>query len=849
MSKRIRLIWKTLILCSIPVVLIAVVFIVKQQSQDAPYVAGEEQEGITRSLDRSLEQSSGLRFTDVAEEAGLRFDHFPFHRTSQLPEDMGSGLAWGDYDADGFPDLFVVNFAAPVGVPDEEMAASDAIDRLFRTERAGVGSAHRGMGAGWGDYDSDGDLDLVVTSWGENILWENQGDGTFLDVTSRAGLQGEQFWAGASWGDFDVDGDLDLYICGYVDYTPEKPGSAATMTGEADFPFTLNPSSYPSIANRLHVNQGDGTFLEQAEAVGVLGEKGRSLGGAWADFDTDGLPDLYISNDVSDNNLFHNRGEVADYRGSMGIAIGDWDADLDLDLFVTHWMAQENALYSNMASDLVDDESRDDLVFGDDADQVGLGQIALDLIGWGAVFADFDNDGWLDLFVANGSTFQKREDPRQLREMDPNLYWNRGAGKGYYEVGEEAGIRTQPPGGGRGVAVADYDLDGDLDLAVLRFGGRMRLLRNDSPGGNWVAFRLEATSGHSSGLGARITVHAGGRGFLREAGAGASYLSQSDPEVLVGLGQAARIDSVEIVWPRGGRDVWTDLGTNRRWTLKEGSKPEPLELATGFPETTSRRTSDVHEHAVVSDLSSKLTREEKLRFWELNKKAARLFGDGDWAAAAEVLDEMSGLDPSHEDAYYYRGNCLLELGQYEDAMKCWAQLIEVNPLSSRAWLQIGIVHTMPEAGDLFDLEAATVAFSNAHDLNREESRSLALWGEAALAGNALETAEELLTTALQMNPQDATTLYLCAYLAWKRGDVARSRELLDQAVATFKKAEPIAGVLGEGDTKTERMMEVRRAAASRRLFAECLDSLRQAEKPVDHELAFSWVEQSRRRLP
>jgi Flp pilus assembly protein TadD len=874
-TKRVRLIWKTLIFCSLPVAVFAAVFIMKQRAEDAPYVAGMEQEGITRSLERSLEESSGLRFTEVTEEAGLRFHHFPFYRTSQLPEDMGSGVAWGDYDADGLPDLFLVNFAAPVGTSDEEMASSSAIDRLFRnlgdgtfedvTETAGVGTAHRGMGAAWGDYDNDGDLDLFVTSWGENILWENQGDGTFHDVTSRAGLLGEEFWAGASWQDYDLDGDLDLYVCGYVHYKPEEPGSALTMLGEADFPFTLNPSSYPPIANRFYVNKGDGTFEDRAEAAGVLGEKGRSLNAAWADFDADGFPDLYISNDVSDNNLFHNRGDgtfedasyralVADYRGSMGIAIGDWDGDLDLDLFVTHWMAQENALYTNMMDELEDDTPTGGLVFGDDADQVGLGQIALDLIGWGTVLADFDNDGWLDLYIVNGSTFQKREDPRLLREMDPHLYWNQGVKKGFFEVGEEAGIRTVPPGSGRGLAAADYDMDGDLDLVVLRFGAEVRLLRNDSGKGHWTAMRTEATSGHASGLGARIVIHAGDRSFLREVGAGASYLSQSDPEVLVGLGDATRIDSLEVTWPLGAREVWTDLAVDRRWMLMEGKKPRLIEgvamVAEGDDsDPGGRRTSDVHKHAVVADLTSALTREEKLRFWELNKKAVDYFNDGEWALAVELLEQMNELDPTHEDALYYRGNCLLELGRYEEAVLSWKQLVQLNPKSSRAWVQMGILHTMPEAESLYDLETAVTAFSNAHDINREESRPLVLWGEAALANSDLDEAEKVLTTAHRMNPQDTSALYLCAYIAWKRGERVLADSMLVQAVDSMKEIKPIRGVLGEGDTRSVRMVEVRRAAAGRRLFAECLESLRQAEKPVNPDLAFSWLDESRGRLP
>ena len=367
MSKRGSLIRKTLILCSLPVLLVAAILAILQWSRDDRYVAGQETEGITRSLDRSLERSStGLRFTEVTEQAGIRFEHFPFQRTSQIPEDMGSGGAWGDYDGDGWPDLFLVNFAAPLGVSDAEMAASSATDRLYRnrgdgtfedvTEAAGVGVAHRGMGASFGDYDADGDEDLFVTSWGHNILWENQGDGTFRDVTARAGMDAEGFWSGASWADFDLDGDLDLYVCAYVSYIPEPPGSDAARVGDAENPFTINPSSHPPQRNHLYVNRGDGSFDERAEYAGVQAENGRSLSAAWADFDGDGRSDLYVANDVSDNGMYWNRGDgtfqdvsyeslSADYRSSMGIGVGDWDGNLELDLFLTHWVAQENALF------------------------------------------------------------------------------------------------------------------------------------------------------------------------------------------------------------------------------------------------------------------------------------------------------------------------------------------------------------------------------------------------------------------------------------------------------------------------------------------------------------------------
>jgi hypothetical protein len=583
------------------------------------------------------------------------------------------------------------------------------------------------------------------------------------------------------------------------------------------------------------------------------------------DFDGDGLPDLYVASDVSDNAMFRNRGGgrfqnvsyealVADYRSSMGIAVGDWDGDLDLDLFLTHWVAQENALYSNLISDLEDGGSSEGLRFSDEADRVGLGQIALDLVGWGTAFVDLDNDGWLDLFVANGSTLQKREDPSQLVPMDPHVYWNKGPGEGFFEVGAEAGIRTSPPGTGRGAAFADYDGDGDPDVLIVRHGGRARLLRNDSRGGHWVGFKVRARSGHPSGLGARIVVRAAGRGLLREVGAGPSYLSQNHSDVLVGLGEATRVESVEITWPGGSREVWRDLEVDRLWSLEEGREPQAIETrvaeaSRGDVRPGARRTSGVSEHAVVADLTSKLTREQKSRFWKLNASAQRLFAEGSWEEAASVFAEMIELDPRHEDALYYRGNSLLELERFAEAGECWERLIRLNPASSRAWVQTGILHTLPEAGDLYDLDAAIAAFETAHRINREESRPLVLWGEAALAQGRPEAAHRVLEPAYRMNSRATSALYLSGYIAWKRGDAGRGRELVERARGSLEEQRSVRGVLGEGDTRSADMAAARRKAARRRLFAGCLEELRGAPEPLDPERLFPCVDRTRAELP
>jgi tetratricopeptide (TPR) repeat protein len=561
--------------------------------------------------------------------------------------------------------------------------------------------------------------------------------------------------------------------------------------------------------------------------------------------------------------MFLNRGDgtfqdisyqalVADYRSSMGIAVGDWDGDLDLDLFLTHWVAQENALFSSRTSKSQADGSGGMLQFTDDADRVGLGQIALDLVGWGTAFVDLDNDGWLDLFVANGSTLQQRDNPNQLVPMHPHLYWNRGPDAGFFEVGAEAGLRTNPPGIGRGAAFADYDADGDADLLITRHGGRARLLRNDSPGGHWIGFKVRARSGHPSGIGARIVVRAGDRAYLREAGAGPSYLSQNYSDVLFGLGEATRVDRVEVSWPGGYREVWSDLEVDRLWVLEEGRPPQPVDDPAGVGGAKDRhahRTSGVSRFALVSDVTSDLTREEKQRFWKLNRRAQDLFGQGNWEGAAAAFAEMTALDPRHEDALYYRGNSLLELERFAEASECWEQLIRANPSSSRAWVQLGILHTLPNAGALFDLNAASNAFQTAHRINREESRPLMLWGEVDIAQGRLDAARENLEAAYRMNPRATAALYLSGYIAWKRGDTRRAQELLERASASLEKELPVRGVLGEGDTRSSEMVATRRKAARRRLFAGCVEALRPAPEPLAPEQSFPCVDQTRAKLP
>ena len=594
MSRRHRLLLRTLI-PGVAFVLVGFVLVVYFSSGERrPYTPGESVEGITRTLDRSVPpEFSPVGFRDVSQEAGVDFTHFHGYRSTQLPEDMGSGLAWGDYDNDGDPDLYLVNVAGPL-TERASWSSSPARHSLYRNDgdgtftdvtlEAGVGVHDLGMAAAWGDHDSDGDLDLLVTNYGSILLFKNRGDGTFEDVTRAAGLDRKGYWAGASWGDYDRDGDLDLYVCGYVEYTfdPENRQKTSSQYNSV-IPASLNPSTYHPHENVLFENNGDGTFRDATDRAGVANREGRSLAAAWCDFDEDGWPDLYVANDISDNVMYRNRGDgtfedvshaawVSDYRGAMGLAVADWDQDHDFDIFISHWIAQENALYVNLLYDRLNlkGESANELRFFDDADKLGLGQIALDYVGWGAFFFDFDNDGRLDLFVTNGSTFQREDDARFLVPMKPLLFCGYGADRGFFEVGALCGEYFEKAWVGRGAAPADFDGDGDLDIAVVHIGEKMALLRNEGrPEHHWLEVRLRSRGKNTFGVGGKVTVDYGGMSQRAVVGATPSYLSQPDLTLHFGLGKVAECERLEVLWPSGQTEVLSAVRADQILTIEE----------------------------------------------------------------------------------------------------------------------------------------------------------------------------------------------------------------------------------------------------------------------------------------
>jgi len=526
--------------------------------------------GLTSVLDREITADiATIRMHDATRDAGIDFIHFPGTRRSLLPEDMGSGVAWGDMDDDGDPDLFLVNYASSMLEPID--AHGDAgLCRLYRndggafvdvTHDVGLDAPIRGCAAAWCDYDGDGDLDLYITAYGPNRLYRNDG-GLFEDVSREAGVDDSGFGAGVAW--FDADGDewIDLYVCNYVDFEyREGDLSRRERQYGAEVPFTLNPSSYPAQPNRLYRNNRDGTFTDVAAESGVADPRGRSLGAAPFDFDLDGDIDLYVANDVSANGVFRNRGDgtfedigaislAADYRGAMGMAVGDLDRDSDFDLFVTHWVAQENACFENMHSEnWIGNDGERRLFFMDTAELLGLGQISLKTVGWSTGFADFDNDGLDDLWVVNGHTLEDADDPTRLRPQAMQLF-RQIAGEGFFEVAEQACGALCEPMVGRGGASADYDGDGRVDLVLVGHGEPVRLVRNSTPAGNAVRLRLRQPAPNTRALGARVQVSTTSGTQAKQIGASAAYLSQDGLDLAFGVGAETHAD-VQIVWPDG----------------------------------------------------------------------------------------------------------------------------------------------------------------------------------------------------------------------------------------------------------------------------------------------------------
>ena len=524
----------------------------------------------------------GITFEEVPPQTSkITWVHNNAHSVDrQLPETVGAGCAFLDYDNDGWMDIYFVNS----GRSDFFTPATPLKNALYRnnhdgtftdvTDKAGVAGGKFGMGVAAADFDADGYVDLYVTNYGPNVLYRNNGNGTFTDVTDKAGVAAPGWSTCATWFDFDNDGKLDLFVSGFVFY--DKTQNPLCTDATLQRRYYCVPRLFRPTPSRLFRNNGNGTFTDVSKESGIADSPGKSFGAVATDVNNDGLMDLFVANDTMPNFLFVNKGsgkfeeiglaagiaygEAGRPRSGMGVDAADYDGDGWQDLFVANIDHEFFSLYHN----------EKELIFTDQPGEIAPSTHLLS--GWGLKFFDYDNDGDPDLFLVNGHPDDMIESRiARVRYKEPLLLFEN-TGKGFKDVSGTSGSVFGKSFSGRGMAVGDFDNDGDLDVLASNNGEPPLLLRNQGGNkNNWVGLSLVSTKSNSAAVGAVISWQAGGVKRTRLRTGGGSYLSSHDPREILGLGAATKIDALEIRWPSGATDRLTNLPLNKYVKVVEGA--------------------------------------------------------------------------------------------------------------------------------------------------------------------------------------------------------------------------------------------------------------------------------------
>jgi hypothetical protein len=535
-----------------------------------------------------------VTFVDAAQSAGLTAPiiYGGVERKRYIIETNGCGVAFFDYDGDGWVDVLLLNGTRLEGFPRGQAPTI----RLYRnnrdgtfqdvTDRAGLRREGWASSVSVGDYDNDGHEDFFVTYWGQNVLYHNNGDGTFTDVTQKAGLgtKGTRWGSGCAFLDYDRDGRLDLFVANYLKFdlaNAPEPGKGANCTWKG-VPVNCGPKGLPADTNLLYHNNGDGTFRDVSEASGIAKVQGRySMTSTAVDYNDDGWPDIYVACDSTASTLYRNNhdgtftdvaletgtayNEDGQAQAGMGVASADYDGDGLLDILKTHFSDDLPALYRNSGRGFFEDASR------------AAGFEHTRYVEWGAGLEDFDNDGWPDVMIVTGNVYPEVEQFfKEYPHRSPRLvYRNLGNGR-FLDVTAQSGPGVLTPHSSRGCAFGDYDNDGDTDVLVMNMNEPPSLLRNEynRPGrrgaNNWLTIKLVGTKSNRDAIGARVTVRAGAQLQAREVASQSSYYSSNDPRLHFGLGAARKADQIDIRWPNGQTETLKDVPANRFITIKEG---------------------------------------------------------------------------------------------------------------------------------------------------------------------------------------------------------------------------------------------------------------------------------------
>jgi len=541
------------------------------------------------------EGASPVTFVDVARNAGINIPNVwgGIKHKNYIIEAKGSGLAFFDYDQDGWLDIYLTNGQRLPGeepFPDGKTPTQHLLknnrDGTFTdvTEKSGLGVTGWGTGVCVGDYDNDGWDDLFCCYWGHNILWHNNGDGTFTDVTKKAGLWEERIrWgSGCTWIDYDRDGFLDLFVCNYIELDIKRvpvPGQTGYCQWKG-IPVMCGPRGLPGGMNILYHNNGNGTFTNVSEKAGILKPGPRySITGVSYDFDNDGWPDIYVAVDSEPSILYKNKhdgtfedvavmagcayNEDGQEQAGMGIGVGDYDCDGSLDILKTNFTDDTPDLYHNNG----------DGTFSDVTFVSGLG-VNTQYVCWGAGFTDYDNDGWIDIFYVTGQVYPQVDEYNVGGHFfSPRIVYRNLGNTKFEDVSKSLGPGINALYSSRGCAFGDFDNDGDVDILVLNMNDYPSLLRNDGGNkNNWINIKLLGTHCNRTAIGARVKVVTGKHSQMDEVHTGTSVMSQSDLRLAFGLGKAAQVDVIEVKWPTTQKiERFTNIEANQFLTIKEGA--------------------------------------------------------------------------------------------------------------------------------------------------------------------------------------------------------------------------------------------------------------------------------------